>query len=380
MIFDYETLKVIWWCFVGVLLIGFALTDGFDFGVGTLLPFLGKNDIERRIIINSIGPTWEGNQTWFITAGGALFAAWPLVYAAAFSGFYIALMLVLFALFFRPVGFDYRGKIADPRWRSAWDWGLFIGGFVPPLIFGVAFGNLLLGVPFHYDDMMRLEYTGNFLDLLNPFGLLAGVVSVAMLVMHGAAFLQVKTEGVLALRARKAATGAALLLIAGFVLAGLWVAMGIDGYRIVAMPDTNSAFMPVAKTVQKVSGAWFDNYHRWPATWALPLLAIGGAVLCILFSALQRALAAFLASGLSVGCVILTAGTAMFPFVMPSSLAPNSSLTAWDAVASHKSLAIMFWVVVVMLPVICIYTSWVYSVVRGKINEQHIHDNEHSSY
>ena len=380
MIFDYETLKVIWWCFVGVLLIGFALTDGFDFGVGTLLPFLGKSDLERRVIINSIGPTWEGNQTWLITAGGALFAAWPLLYAAAFSGFYMALMLVLFALFFRPVGFDYRGKIADPRWRSAWDWGLFVGGFVPPLIFGVAFGNLLLGVPFHYDDTMRMEYTGNFLGLLNPFGLLAGVVSVAMLVMHGAAFLQVKTEGVLAARARKAATGAALLLIAGFVLAGLWLAIGIDGYRIVAMPDTNTAFMPVAKTVEKVSGAWFDNYRRWPATWALPLLAIGGAVLCVLFSALQRALAAFIASGVSVTCVILTAGTAMFPFVMPSSLAPNSSLTAWDAVASHKSLAIMFWVVVVMLPVICVYTSWVYRVVSGKVNEQHIHDNEHSSY
>lgn len=380
MIFDYETLKVIWWCFVGVLLIGFALTDGFDFGVGMLLPFLGKSDIERRIIINAIGPTWEGNQTWFITAGGALFAAWPLVYAAAFSGFYMALMLLLFALFLRPVGFDYRGKIADPRWRSAWDWGLFIGGFVPPLIFGVAFGNLLLGVPFHYDDMMRLEYTGDFLGLLNPFGLLAGVVSVAMLAMHGAAFLQVKTEGVLAARARKAATGAALLLIAGFVLAGLWVAIGIDGYRIVSMPDANSAFMPATKTVEQVRGAWLDNYQRWPATRALPLLALGGAVLCILFSALQRALAAFLASGLSVACVVLTAGTAMFPFVMPSSLAPNSSLTAWDAVASHKSLAIMFWVVVVMLPVIGMYTSWVYSVVRGKINEQHIHDNEHSSY
>jgi cytochrome d ubiquinol oxidase subunit II len=380
MLFDYVTLKVIWWGFVGVLLIGFALTDGFDFGVGMWLPFLGKNDTERRVIINTIGPTWEGNQTWFITAGGALFAAWPLVYAAAFSGFYIALMLLLFSLFFRPVGFDYRGKIADSRWRSVWDWGLFAGGFVPPLIFGVAFGNLLLGVPFHYDDTMRLEYTGNFLDLLNPFGLLAGIVSVAMLAMHGATFLQVKTDGIVATRARAAAIGAAVATMIGLTLGGLWIAFNVEGFRITSMPDVNSAFMPIAKTVTRGSGAWLDNYSRWPFTLAFPVLAIAGAALALVCSWLQKSLAAFLASGLSVASIILTAGAAMFPFVMPSSLEPNSSLTAWDAVASHKSLGIMFWVVVVMLPIIIIYTGWVYRVMRGKITPQHIRDNEHSAY
>src|SRR5487761_2662828 len=194
MIFDYATLKVIWWLFVGVLLIGFSVTDGFDLGVGALLPFLGKNDEERRVIINSVGATWDGNQVWFITAGGALFAAWPLVYATAFSGFYIALILTLFALFFRPVGFDYRSKVADARWRSAWDWGLFAGGFVPALIFGVAFGNLLQGVPFSFDNDLRVTSSGSFWQLLNPFGLLAGVVSLAMLVMHGAVYLQIRTE------------------------------------------------------------------------------------------------------------------------------------------------------------------------------------------
>nr|MCU0563367.1 cytochrome d ubiquinol oxidase subunit II [Desulfobacterales bacterium] len=154
-LFDYFTLKVIWWLFVGVLLIGFAVMDGFDLGVGALLPFVARTDDERRVLINSIGPTWEGNQVWFITGGGAIFAAWPLVYSAAFSGFYWALLLVLFALFFRPVGFEYRSKVADPRWRTAWDWGLFVGGAVPALVFGVAFGNLLQGVPFTYDDMLR---------------------------------------------------------------------------------------------------------------------------------------------------------------------------------------------------------------------------------
>ncbi len=378
--FDYETLKIIWWGFVGVLLIGFALTDGFDFGVGILLPFVGKTDVERRILINSIGPTWEGNQTWFITAGGALFAAWPLAYAAAFSGFYVALMLLLFSLFFRPVGFDYRSKIADPRWRSTWDWLLFVGGFVPPLIFGVAFGNLLLGVPFHYDDTMRLEYIGGFLGLLNPFGLLAGVLSVAMLTMHGAAFLGTKTNGVVAERAGRAAMWAALVTVIAFAAGGAWVIFGIDGYRILTMPDANSAFMPVLKTVERVRGAWMDNYVRWPMMWAVPVTGFAAAFLCALLTWKKKALLAFIFSGLTVTSVILTAGASMFPFVMPSSLDPNSSLTVWDVVASHKSLGIMFWVVVFFLPIIILYTGWIYRVMRGKVDEAHIEANEHSAY
>lgn len=380
MLFDYETYKIIWWCFVGVLLIGFALTDGFDFGVGMSLPFLGRSDTERRVIINTIGATWEGNQTWFIAAGGCLFAAWPLVYAAAFSGFYIALMLCLFALFFRPVGFDYRSKIADPRWRGTWDWCLFVGGLVPPLIFGVAFGNLLQGVPFQYDDTMRLTYSGNFLGLLNPFGLLAGMLSVTMLLMHGATYLGQKTEGVIAARARKVAVGAAALTTVLFAGAGVWIALGIEGFRITAMPEANSAFMPNAKTVVAATGAWLDNYARWPLMQALPVAAFVGAGMVIVFTARRMALAAFLASGLAVASIILTAGAAMFPFIMPSSLAPGSSLTAWDAVASHKSLAVMFWVVVIMLPIVVAYTGWVYRVVRGKVTEAHILENQHTAY
>ena len=380
MIFDYETLKIIWWGFVGVLLIGFALTDGFDFGVGMLLPFIGKTDGERRVIINSIGSTWEGNQTWFITAGGAIFAAWPLVYGAAFSGFYVALMLLLFSLFFRPVGFDYRSKVADTRWRNAWDWGLFAGGFVPPLIFGVAFGNLFLGVPFHYDDTMRVEYTGNFFQLLNPFGLLAGLLSVAMLLMHGAAYLQVKTDAMIAQRARSVAKIAGLATVLLFVAGGFWVAFGIHGYRITGMPDPNSAFMPIVKTVVMANGAWFDNYARWPAIWALPAVTVAAALLCVVFSATNKAMAAFLASGFSVTGVILTAGASLFPFIMPSSLDPNSSLTIWDAVSSHKTLGIMFWVVVIMLPIIMLYTTWVYRVMRGKVTLKHIENNEHTAY
>ncbi len=380
MIFDYETLKVIWWAFVGVLIIGFALTDGFDFGVGMMLPFVGKTDGERRVLINSIGATWEGNQTWLVTAGGATFAAWPLVYATAFSGFYIALMVLLFSLFLRPVGFDFRNKVADMRWRNAWDWGLFIGGIVPPLICGVAFGNLLLGVPFHYDDTMRVEYTGSFFALLNPFGLLAGLLSVAMLLTHGATFLQVKTEGAIEQRARAIAIVAALAALVLFVIGGVWIALGIDGYRITAMPDANSAFMPLAKTVTIASGAWMDNYARWPLTKLIPALGIAALVLTVLLSVWRKAKLAFVSSGFAVAGIILTAAISLFPFIMPSSLDPRSSLTIWDAVSSHKTLGIMFWLVLVFLPLILLYTAWVYRVVRGKVTLQHIADNEHTAY
>lgn len=378
--FDYETLKIIWWGFIGVLLIGFALTDGFDLGVGMLLPFVGRSDGERRVVINTIGPTWEGNQTWFITAGGALFAAWPLLYGAAFSGFYIALMLVLFALFFRPVGFDYRSKIADPRWRSTWDWCLFAGGFVPSLVFGVAFGNLLLGVPFHYDDTMRMEYTGDFFALLNPFGILAGLLSVAMLALHGATFLQVKTDAEVARRARAAAMIAALIVIGLFIGGGVWVANGIQGFRITAMPDPNSAFMPLAKTVCTAAGGWMANYVRWPATAAIPAVALLAALGSFLESWRRLALTAFLASGTAVAGIILTAGVTLFPFIMPSSSHPASRLTVWDAVASQKSLGLMFWIVVIMMPVVILYTSWVYRIMRGKVTLAHIRDNEHGAY
>ena len=381
MILDYETLKVIWWLFVGVLLIGFAVTDGFDMGVGALLPFLGKNDVERRVIINSVGATWEGNQVWFVTAGGATFAAWPLVYAAAFSGLYWALLLVLFALFFRPVGFDFRSKVDDPRWRNAWDWGLFIGGAVPPLVFGIAFGNMLLGVPFHFDRDLQVYYTGSFVALLNPFGLLAGVLSLAMLTMHGATYLQLRTEGEICARAGQAVLVAAVVVIVAFALAGIWIATGIEGYRIASMPPAGSAFTPLAKMVEKAPGLWLANYSAQPWMLFAPVLGFGGALLAILWSRRGgRPVAAFIASAAAVAGIILTAGFSMFPFVMPSSTNPASSLTAWDAVSSHRTLQIMFWVVVVFLPIVLAYTTWVYRVLRGKITVEQVRAKPHSLY
>ena len=378
--FDYLTLKVIWWLFVGVLLIGFALLDGFDLGVGTLLPFVAKTDTERRVLINTIGPTWEGNQVWFITAGGAIFAAWPMVYATAFSGFYWALLLVLFALFFRPVGFDYRSKIDDPRWRNAWDWGLFVGGAVPALVFGVAFGNLLQGVPFHYDELMRSYYTGSFWGLLNPFALLVGVVSLSMLVMHGAIYLQMRTESTLYGRAKTAATLFGAVFLAAFALAGVWQAYGIDGYRIVSMPDAGGVLTPIMKTVETVEGAWLDNFSRYPLMMAAPTVVFLCGVMAIVLSRIDVTGLAFTCSGLSLAGVILTAGFAMFPFVMPSSTHPGHSLTVFDAVSSHRTLNLMFAVVVVFLPIVLAYTTWAYRVMRGKVTEAHIEKNTHSAY
>jgi len=380
MFIDYETLKLVWWVFIGVLLIGFAITDGFDMGVAAWLPFLGKTDDERRVIINSVGATWEGNQTWLITAAGAIFAAWPFVYAAAFSGLYIALLLVLFALFFRPVGFDYRSKLADPRWRNGWDWALFIGGAVPALIFGVAFGNLLLGVPFHFDDTLRSFYTGSFWSLLNPFALLAGVVSLSMLMMHGAIYLELRTEGVVQQRARRAALYAGLVCAAAFALAGIWLAIGIEGYRIVSMPDANTAFNPLAKTVEKTAGAWLANYHTWPWMMASPAAGFAGIALALWQGRAGRQTAAFLFSAMALAGIILTAGFSMFPFVMPSSTDPNSSLTLWDSVSSQKTLGIMLIVTVIFLPLIMLYTAWVYRVLRGRITVQGIQEDTHTAY
>jgi cytochrome d ubiquinol oxidase subunit II len=378
--FEYETLKLIWWIFIGVLLIGFAVMDGFDMGVAAWLPFLGKSDEERRVIINTIGPTWEGNQTWLVTAAGAIFAAWPLVYAAAFSGLYVALLLVLFALFFRPVGFDYRSKLPSTRWRNTWDWALFAGGAVPALVFGVAFGNLLLGLPFHYDNTLRSFYTGGFWQLLNPFALLCGAVSLSMLMMHGAVYLQLRCDGTVQKRAQQAALFSGIFCTVAFALAGVWVAYGMDGYAITSVQDANIALNPLAKSVAKSAGGWLTNYHTYPWMMLAPIAVFIGIFLALISAKMKNERTAFLFSSLSIAGIILTAGFSMFPFIMPSSTDPISSLTIWDAVSSKKTLGIMFIVTIIFLPLIMVYTSWVYRVLRGKVTVQSIKDNTHTAY
>jgi cytochrome bd ubiquinol oxidase subunit II len=377
---DYEMLKLIWWLLVGVLLIGFAVMDGHDMGVGALLPFVGRNDVERRVVINTVAPHWDGNQVWFITAGGAIFAAWPLVYATAFSGFYWAMMAVLWALFFRPVGFDYRSKLQNPSWRNTWDWGLFIGGAVPPIIFGVAFGNLLLGVPFQFDDTLRSTYTGTFWQLLNPFALLSGVVSLSMIVFQGANFLMLRTEGDIYRRAKTASLIFGAATFVTFALAGLWVMNGIEGYAITSHIDPNALPDPLDKTVIREVGAWMHNYTLYPWAKWVPITAFIAVALGMLASRVNKPGAAFIASSVACAGIIGTAGVSMFPFVMPSSLDPRSSLTVWDSVSSEMTLGLMLGATVIFMPLIIIYTSWAYKVMRGKVTVEYIKAHDKSVY
>lgn len=375
---DYETLRIIWWVLLGTLLIGFAVMDGFDLGVAMWLPWLTRKDIERRILINSIAPTWEGNQVWFILGGGAIFAAWPMLYAMAFSGFYIAMLLILLALILRPVGFKYRSKLQSPTWRTTWDWALFVGGFLPALLFGAAVGNVLQGVPFHFDEQLRPFYTGTFINLLNPYALLCGLVSVSMLAMHGAFFLNTKTVAPIQQRAITAGRISAIVTIILFVGAGSWLYLGIDGYSLTSNVLHDGPSNPLYKSAIRQATAWFSNYQQYPLTMLAPALGILGAFFAFLMS--KHARTAFLCSAICIIGIITTVGVSMFPFILPSSSHPAQSLTVWDSSSSQLTLFIMLSATAIFLPMILVYTAWVYRVLRGKITEEHIQNNQESAY
>jgi cytochrome bd ubiquinol oxidase subunit II len=380
MLLEFATLKFIWWLLLGVLLTGFAVMDGFDLGVGMLLPFLGRNDTERRVIINTVGPVWEGNQVWLILGGGAIFAAWPALYAASFSGFCPAMILALAALIVRPVGFKFRSKMPQARWRSIWDWALFASGLVPALVFGVAMGNLLEGVPFSFDAELRAAFAFGLFDLLNPFALLCGLVSVAMLATHGAAYLSVKTDGAMAQRARAASRLFALLWTALFALAGLWLWRSGLGMSMTGGAMPGGTPNPLGKTVALSAGAWFANYQRYVWTMLLPVTGLAAPLLVAALAGFRRRLLVFVISSLGIAGVIGSMGVSLFPFLLPSSSNPGSSLTVWDASSSHRTLSIMLIAVIVFLPIVIAYTSWVYSVLRGAVTAEKIQSNPDGHY
>lgn len=367
--FDYETLRVIWWLLLGVLLAGFAIMDGYDLGVAALLRALAREDDERRVLLETIEPTWEGNQVWLILGGGAVFAAWPLLYAASFSGFYFAILLVLLSFILRPVGFNFRNKLVDRRWREGWDWVLCIAGVVPTLIFGVAFGNLFLGVPLRYDDTLRMSYEGGLIGLLRPFALVCGLVSVAMILTHGAAWIALKADELIAQRAQRLLRLTAPAFVVLYALAGAWLAFGVHGYAIVGAAAANAPSNPLAKQVAH-GGHWFGG--------ALGIWAVVAAALAIVAALLvpalarRRPLAAFLASALSIAGTIFSAGFALFPFLLPSDLDPRSSLTVWDASSTQTTLGLMLLATVVFLPIILGYTAWVFRVLRGRVTLAHV--------
>ncbi|MDE2219755.1 MAG: cytochrome d ubiquinol oxidase subunit II, partial [Gammaproteobacteria bacterium] len=369
---DYATLKVIWWLLLGVLLVGFAVMDGFDLGAAIMLPFVGRSDSERRVAINTVGPVWEGNQVWLILGGGAIFAAWPALYAASFSGFYLAMLLVLAALIVRPVGFKFRSKMPGAAWRGSWDWLLFAGGLVPALVFGVAMGNLLEGVPFGFDSELRAHFAFGLPDLLNPFALLCGLVSVAMLATHGARYLALKADGIVAERAARYSRWSALAWLLLFALAGAWLARSGYGYRITSGAMAAAAPDPLAKSVLAAPGAWLHNYARWPMTRALPALGLAAPLALVLLARARHDLALFLCSAAGVAGVVGTMGVSLFPFLLPSSSQPASSLTVWDASSSQRTLWIMLLATALFMPIVLAYTAWVYRVLRGRVTAAHV--------
>ncbi|MGF1700140.1 cytochrome d ubiquinol oxidase subunit II [Photobacterium makurazakiensis] len=377
--FDYETLRCIAWAIIGLLLIGFAITDGFDMGVSALLPILGKSENDRRIMINTVAPHWDGNQVWLVTAGGAIFAVWPLVYAVSFSGFYFAMILALAALWLRPLGFDYRSKIDSPTWRATCDKALCIGGLIPTVIFGVAFGNLLQGVPFELNELLITTYKGSFFELLNPFALLCGLVSLCMILTQGATWLQMKTTGTLHQRASSFSQLSAFATSTLFFIAGIW-AYNLDGYMITSPIITDAAANPLNKEVSIIAHGLFKNFGQFPVLWLIPAVAVIAPSISAIATRGKKDGTAFLMSSLTVASVILTAGIALFPFIIPSSLDPSQSLTIWDATSSEKTLGIVTVISLVMVPIIIAYTLWCYRKMFGRLDEQYIEKNKTSLY
>lgn len=377
---DYESIRLIWWLLIGVVAIAFAITEGFDFGVCTLLPFVAKTDVERRVVINTVGATWEGNQVWLILLGGAIFAIWPAVYATLFSGLYVAMLLVLFALFFRPAGFDYRSKLDDPRWRNAWDGCLFLGGTLPPILFGVLIGNLLLGLPFHFDRDLRSFYDGSFLGLLSPFALLCGVVALLASTFHGALFLKWRSEDIIRRRAQNTVTILGPLLLAGLAAIVVWTLLGVDRPEITVMAATDAPSNPLHKTVLATGPGWLRHFLAQPWMLSAPLLGFAGVLLAWLLGKGRATMAAFLFSSLGMAGILLTLGFGLFPFLLISSSDPRSSLTVWDASASHATLLWAFWITVVFLPIVLLYTRWVYKMLWGSVTEAAVLKNTHTLY
>lgn len=327
-------LNILWFILIAVLFIGFMILEGFDYGVGILLPFLGKSDTERRVIINTIGPVWDGNEVWMLTAGGAMFAAFPNWYATLFSGFYLALFLMLLALIVRAVAFEFRSKHDDPRWRAWWDRAIVFGSFVPALLWGVALGNLLHGVPIDAE----MNYVGSFFDLLNPYALICGATSLAMFILHGALFLNLKTKGELSTRALQmtrrvgpvATVLAVILVVATYVFTDVSLHLGI-----------NPGPVPVAALGTLLAAAYFVHVGR-----------LGWAFLMIC---------------LNIALAVITLFMALFPRVMVSSLNADWSLTIYNAASSHTTLQVMSIVALIFVPLVLAYQAWTYWVFRQRI-------------
>lgn len=368
---------VIWWVLLGVLLMGLAIMVGMDMGVGTLLRFVGRTDDERRVALNIVGPHWDGNQVWFVLGGGAIFAAWPLVYATAFSGFYIVMLLLLWSMIVRPLGFEYRSKMSSPRWRNAWDWTLFISGCIPMIIYGAAVGNVLLGVPFHFDWRVTSYYTGSFWGLLNPFAVLCGLTSLSLSIYMGGNALMRSGEVAMAQRARTASILGGLAFIVLFTIGGIWSCY-LDGYRLAEFRGVGVPQTPLHQVVERTSGGLLSNFSAQPILWALPILAYVAMIGGLIATRLQRRMWAWWLGAITWIAVLGTVGATMFPFIMPSVTNPSHSLTLWNSGASVMTQGWMLGFTIIFIPLIITYTSWAFWVMRGKVDAKSVNANDHS--
>ncbi|MGF6267262.1 cytochrome d ubiquinol oxidase subunit II [Paraburkholderia youngii] len=374
----YFFFKVLWWLLLGVLLIGLGTMVGMDMGVGALLRVVGRTDTERRVALNAIGPHWDGNQVWFILGGGAIFAAFPLIYATAFSGLYIVMLVLLWTMIVRPLGFEYRSKLSSAMWRNVWDWSLVVSGVVPMVVYGAAIGNMMLGVPFHFAWDLTSYYTGSFLALLNPFAVMCGLLSLSLSIYMGGVMLTGRSEaGPMQKRARAAASVAILVAIVLFSIGGIW-ASHLPGFRLMHSPAPGIAQTPLQQTVELGNGAWFDNYRALPALWIVPALGYIGMLVGFLMIRAGRSTIAWWCGALAWLGVIGTAGVSLFPFLMPSSSDPSQSLTIWNSMSSRNTLIWMTGWTCVFMPAIIAYTSWAFHLMRGAVKADRIASDPHA--
>jgi cytochrome d ubiquinol oxidase subunit II len=375
----FVALKVIWALLLGVLLTGLAVMVGMDMGVGTLLRFVGRTDNERRAMLNAIGPHWDGNQVWFILGGGAIFAAFPTLYATSFSVFYVVMILLLFSMVMRPLAFEYRSKVDALKWRDTWDWAFLVSGAVPMFVFGAAFGNVLQGVAFHFAWDGQYFQDGSFIwYVLNPFAILCGLMSVALSVHQGGAMIAMRTEDPVAGRARAAAVPAGWIAAALFAIGGVWVTR-MEGYVFTAPVDPAMAPTPLnGPAVAQQAGAWLGNFHTWPLLWLIPATGFLGMIAGPLAQRARRPVLAWWLAALAWAGTIFTVGVAMFPFLMPSTTAPAQSLTVWNASGSAYNLTWMLVFALIFTPAIIAYTSWAFYIMRGKVRTEAMANDDHS--
>jgi cytochrome d ubiquinol oxidase subunit II len=374
----YLVFKIVWWALLGVLLMGLATMVGMDMGVGALLRFVGRTDTERRVALNIIAPHWDGNQVWFVLGGGAMFAAFPILYATAFSGLYIVMLLLLWTMIIRPLGFEYRSKLPSPTWRNVWDWVLVVSGVVPMFVYGAAMGNMLLGVPFHFEWDLTSFYTGSFLSLFNPFAIMCGALSLALSIYMGGVMLMGRSEaGALQQRARAAASIAIVIALVLFAIGGIWTSH-LPGYRLVHSPALGLAQTPLQQTVELADGAWFDHYRSLPALWLVPALGFVGMLIGFVMVRAGRSTPAWWAGALAWIGVLGAVGVSTFPFLMPSSSNPSQSLTVWNAVSGRTTLLWTFGWTIIFVPTIIAYTSWAFYVMRGKVKAERIATDPHA--